>query len=152
MPSGGGGCWQAGGRPAEGHRDGWGHWPAMLGQEPQGWGNLHPWDSQEEDLNYNQAPTQTPPSANSDLALPDWSPKITLLVLFSDLVRTLREKRWEMKLISVKRRWKAHLMHTWLLLWELLYGRILCNISSKAKHLFYLLSSLQGASSAFLHR
>lgn len=44
-------------------------------------------------------PPQTPPSPNCDLALPDWLPKMTLLVLFSNLPRTLWEERKEIKLI-----------------------------------------------------
>lgn len=56
------------------------------GSSPQMWGNLQP-------------PPQTPPSPNCDLALPDWLPKMTLLVLFSNLPRTLWEERKEIKLI-----------------------------------------------------
>lgn len=91
--------------------------------------------------------------------LPDWLPKTIPLVLFSNLPRMLREKRQETKLIQVKR-WiiagERHLTYTLMpgcYYWKgILYGRILYDSLSKSECLFYLLSSLQGASFVFLHR
>jgi len=67
------------------------------GRSPQRWGNLHPWDSKEENLNYNRAPantvfTKTWPGAARLVA------KMTPLVLLSNSLRTLQEERQEMKL------------------------------------------------------
>lgn len=147
----GGGRWPAGVMPVEGHQavvdTDWLH----QGCTTQRRVSLHPWDTEKEDLSHNQTLTK-PSSPNPNLLLPNRSLKLTLLGLAQKCFRKRDQKwrqfRWNTGSSQVKRTPNTLTAH-WCHQKGILYGRILYNSLFKAGCLFYLLSSLQGASLLF---